>query len=130
MSKPFIFINTYAIRPGKEEEYKKAFQEVAQLVEAEEPQMLYFACHVSENGDEVTTVQVHADADNLIHHMKLAEEHIDRAMRDLLDTSEMRIQIYGTPSDALLDQMRQVAGSGVSVTVSPATVAFNRFPEP
>lgn len=127
MAEPFIFINTYALKPGKEEEYRKSFQEVAQLVEAEEPQMLYFACHVGESGKEVTTVQVHADADNMIHHMKVASEHIDHAMRELVDPSGMRIQVYGTPSDALVDQLRQVAGSGVSVSVSPATVAFNRF---
>lgn len=129
MGEPFIFVNTYRIKPGMEEEYRKAFQEVADIVEAEEPRMLYFAEHISEDGSEATTVQVHADADNMAYHMQLVDEHIRQAGR-YLDLSSMAIRIYGSPSDAVLQHMRQLAGSGVSVTVSPAAVSFNRFPAP
>ena len=55
--------NTYTIKPGKEEAYKTAHQQVADLVEAKEPKMLYFALHTSEDGSQATTVQVHADAE-------------------------------------------------------------------
>lgn len=126
MAEPFIFINTYTIKPGKEEEFRKSFQEVADMVEAEEPRMLYFGHHESEDGSEATTVQVHSDPDNMAFHMQLIGEHIQQAA-EYLDFSSMSIRIYGAPSDAVLDQMRQVAGSGVSVTVSPAVVAFDRF---
>jgi quinol monooxygenase YgiN len=128
MAEPFIFINTYAIKPGKEEEYRKRFQEVADIVQAEEPRMLYFAHHESEDGSESTTVQVHAHPDNMAFHMQLVGEHI-RQSAQYLDFSSMSVRIYGAPSDAVLDQMRQLAGSGVSVTVSPAVVAFDRFAE-
>lgn len=127
MAEPFIFINTYTIKPGKEEEYLQRFQEVVDIVRAQEPKMLYFAEHVSEDGSEATTVQVHADADNMALHMQLVEDRI-RAAGKYLDWDSMAIRIYGSPGDALLEQMRQLAGSGVSVTVSPAVAGFNRFP--
>ncbi len=112
-----------------EEEYKERFQAVADIVEAEEPKMLYFAEHVSEDGSENTTVQVHADADNMAYHMQLVGEHIQEAAQ-YLDWSSMSIRIYGSPTEGVLEQMRQIAGSGVSVTVSPAAVSFSRLPVP
>lgn len=127
MAEPFIFVNTYKVKPGKEDDYRRSFQEVTDLVKAEEPRMLYFAEHVSEDGSETTTVQVHADADNMAYHMELVGVHI-QAAAEYLDWSSMSIDIYGSPTDAVLEQMRQIAGSGVSVTVSPASVSFNRFP--
>ena len=126
MAEPFIFINTYTIKPGKEEAYKTAHQQVADLVEAKEPKMLYFALHISEDGSEATTVQVHADAENFGYHMSLVEDHV-RAAHEYLDDANMAIRIFGSPTAEILDQMRQLAGSGVSVTVSPAALGFNRF---
>ena len=128
MPEPFIFINTYRIKPGKEEAYLQAFQQVADKVKAEEPRMLYFAEHISEDGSEATTVQVHADADNMAFHMQLIGDQI-RAAGEYLEWSSMSIRIYGSPSSTLLEQMRQMAGSGISVTVSALVVGFNRFSE-
>jgi hypothetical protein len=126
MAEPFIFINTYTIKPGKEEAYKTAHQKVADLVEAKEPKMLYFALHTSEDGSEATTVQVHADAENFGYHMSVVEDNI-RAAHEYVDYANAAIRIFGSPTAAILDQMRQLAGSGVSVTISPATLGFNRF---
>src|SRR6266508_2167988 len=126
MAEPFIFINTYTIKPGKEEAYKTAHQKVADLVQAKELKMLYFALYTSEDGSEATTVQVHADAENFGYHMSWVEDHV-RAAHEYLDSSNTAIRIFGSPTAEILDQMRQLAGSGVSVTVSPPTLGFNRF---
>jgi len=128
MAEPFIFINTYGIKPGKADAYREKFGEVAEIVEAKEPRMLYFAHHESEDGSKGATVQVHSDPDNMAFHMQLIEDDIRQAA-ELLDFSSLEIRIYGSPSEAVLDQMRQLAGSGMSVTVSPAAVGFNRFPQ-
>jgi len=88
--------------------------------------MLYFALHTSEDGSEATTVQVHADAENFGYHMSVVEDHV-RAAHEYVDYATAAIRIFGSSTAAILDQMRQLAGSGVSVTVSPATLGFNRF---
>lgn len=129
MAEPFIFISNYRFKPGKEEEYREAFQEVADIVAAQEPRMLYFAEHVSEDGSEATTVQVHSDPENMAYHMQLVGKHI-REAAEYLDWSSMSIQIFGSPTEAVLEQMREIAGSGVSVKVSPAAVTVNRLPVP
>jgi hypothetical protein len=126
MAEPFIFINSYKIKPGREEEYLKRFEEVTEIVRRDEPEMLYFAEHLAQDGSEATTVQVHANPENMARHMQLVGEHIQEAMEYLDDTS-MSIRIFGTPTDVVLEQMKGLAGSGVSVTVSPAAVEFDRF---
>jgi hypothetical protein len=113
MAEPFIFINTYTIKPGKKEAYKTAHQQVADLVEAKD-------------GSQATTVQVHADAENFGYHMSVVEDHV-RAAHEYVDYATAAIRIFGSPTAAILEQMRQLAGSGVSVTVSPLTLGFNRF---
>lgn len=129
MAEPFIFISTYKIKPGKEEKYLEAFREVADIVAAQEPKMLYFAEHLAEDGSEATTVQVHSEPENMAYHMQLVDKHI-REAAEYLDWSSMSIQIFGTPTEAILEQMREIAGSGVSVKASPAAVAVNRLPVP
>lgn len=128
MAEPFILVNTYAVKPGKAEEYTNKAREVVELVEAKEPRMLYFAIGLSEDGTEATTVQVHADADNMTYHLEVAGDHIREAAQ-YLDFSTMKIQVFGSPSDALLDHLREVAGSGVPVNVTSPAVAVNRFPQ-
>lgn len=129
MAEPLIFINKTQLKPGKKEEYLEQFQVVTDIVAAQQPRMLYFAQHVSEDGETATTVQVHSDADNLIHHMQLVGDHIQRAT-EYIEWSTMSIDLYGTPSEELLEQMRQVAGTGVAVTVNPPAISFSRLPVP
>lgn len=125
MAEPFVFINTYRIEPGNVEQYTRDAQEVVELVAAKEPKMLYFGIHLSEDGAAATTVQVHADAGNMAYHMELVGDHIRRSA-EYLDFSTMRIEVCGDPPEALLEQLRQVAGSGASVTVSRPAAAFAR----
>ena len=73
-----------------------------------------------------TTVQIHPDADSMGFHMQLVAEHINET-REYLDFTTMRIQIFGTLSGPVLEQMRQVAGSGIPVTVTAQSSGFNRL---
>ncbi|MFW6204445.1 MAG: hypothetical protein ACOC96_05690 [Actinomycetota bacterium] len=128
MAEPFIFVNTYTIKPGKADGYWKKFRQVADLVQAKEPRMLYFGGHANEDGSTATTVQVHADADNMLFHLELVGEHIRQAAEDL-DFSTMSVQIYGSPTEAVMEHIRELAGFGIRVSVNPAVTAFHRFTE-
>jgi quinol monooxygenase YgiN len=127
MAEPFFFINTYAIREGREQDYLKSFQEITEIVQANEPKMIYFGCHISEDGSRFTTVQVHADADNMSFHMQLVQDHVRAVMQDAIDASDMSIQIYGVPTEPMLAHMRELAGTGTKVTINRPSVAFDRF---
>lgn len=125
---PFVFINTTAVRHGHLEDFKRGFQKVVELAETEEPRLLHFASYTNEEGTEITVVQVHPDADSMALHMELAAKHI-QGSHEVLDHASSHIQIYGEPTEAVLEQIRQLAGSGARVTVKTPLAGFNRLPE-
>ena len=116
MSEPFIFIGTHTIGEGKLEDFKKSCRELVEVVEASEPRLIAFNVYVSEDGAEATIVQVHPDPDSMLFHMQVAREHIGEAYRSVLEETE-RIDVYGDPSDAVMETIRQLAGSGVPLSI-------------
>lgn len=117
MPDPFIFINTCALRPGKADQYRQLCDQVAELVDANEPEMLYFACGISDGGARASTVQIHADVSNMSRHMEVVGPVIGQAMEECLDPTEMTIDIYGAAPGPLVDQLRDTAGTDVAINV-------------
>ena len=126
MTEPFIFIGTHALKEGKLEDFEQYSEDFCNFIEANEPRLIHFALYINDEGTEVSVVQVHPDADSMAFHMQVAAEHFVRAY-EFLDATKS-IQIYGTPSDTLLEQMKQVSSSGVPVIVKSGMAGFNRLP--
>lgn len=126
MSEPFIFINTYGIKEGMTEVFREQAQAVVDLVEAEEPQMLFFGFFINEEGTEATTLQIHPDPDSMLYHMEVAKEHIEESI-DFVDFSNMSISLYGTPNQAVLETMRQMSGSGAAISLKGPRGSVNRL---
>jgi hypothetical protein len=103
MSGPFIFIATNRLKAGA-------------LIEANEPRVLAFNEYVDDDGTEVAVVQVHPDADSMEFHMGVVREQAERAYAETLEATTS-IQVYGMPSDAVLDMLSRQAGSGPSLSV-------------
>jgi|Tabmets5t2r1_1033131.scaffolds.fasta_scaffold06927_2 quinol monooxygenase YgiN len=116
MSEPFIFIGTHTLREGKLEGFKKACRELVEVVEANEPRLIAFNIYVDEDGAEATVVQVHPDPDSMLFHMQVAREHISEAYQSVLEETQ-RIDVYGKPSDTVLETIRQLAGSEVPLSL-------------
>ncbi len=122
MSTPFIVVNEYTIEPGKTDEFLAGFRKIAETAQANEPDLLYFAEHISEDGTQGSTVQVHADAKNMERHMELVGDQI----RDIVAYIDFQaVRMYGTPTDAVLQQLQALAGD--RVTVKPLAMGFDRF---
>jgi biotin carboxylase len=116
VSGPFIFIATNRLKEGKLEEERKRVPGLCDFIEANEPRLIAFNEYVNEDGTEVTVVQIHPDADSMEFHMNVVRERAEQAYAETLDATT-RIEVYGTPSEAVLEMLRQQAGSGVSLTV-------------
>jgi hypothetical protein len=129
MVDPFIFVQTAPIKEGRLEGYKTDFKDTVALVADREPRILHFASYINEEGTEQTVVQVHPDAESMRFHMQIAAQHIEERGPRNLDFSRMRIEVYGTPTEPVLELMRELAGSGVPVTVKTLASGFNRLPE-
>ena len=117
MSSPFIFIATNRLKPGRLERERRRVPRLVEFIEASEPRVIAFNEYVNEAGDEVTVVQFHPDAESMEAHMAIVRERAQEAYADTLDAT-VRIQVFGRPTDAIFNALRQQAGSGVDISVN------------
>jgi quinol monooxygenase YgiN len=106
VSEPLVFVDSSEIREGKLEELKKAIDEMVEFIDSNEPRPLSYNVYLSEDETRMTVVQVHPDSASMEVHMNVAAP-VFRTFVDLVAMSSM--DIYGTPTEALLGQMRQKA---------------------
>jgi hypothetical protein len=116
MSGPFIFIATNRLREGKLDAERERVPGLCAFIEASEPQLIAFNEYASKDGTEVGVVQVHPDAASMELHMEVVAERATRAYAETLDATTS-IQVYGEPSDAVLEMLSRQAGAGVPMTV-------------
>jgi uncharacterized protein (DUF2126 family) len=117
MSSPFIFIATNRLKPGRLERERNRVPGLVEFIEASEPRMIAFNEFVNEAGDEATVVQFHPDAASMEAHMEIVRERAQEAYAETLDAT-VRIQVFGRPTDAILEALQQQAGSGVEISVN------------
>ncbi|HSJ61190.1 MAG TPA: hypothetical protein VK895_08160 [Jiangellaceae bacterium] len=118
MSGPLIFISHSKVKPGKLAEYQAHVAEAIDLVESDEPRMIAFNCYGSSDGADVSTVQIHPDAESLNTHLKLFAERLQARAFEALDSSE--VNVYGEPSESARQQLEQMAAmTGIRVRILP-----------
>ena len=123
MTEPLVMINDYRINPEQTDAFLARYAELVQVVEAEEPKMLYFAEHLAPDRAEGSTVQVHAEAANMEHHFALVGDRIAELV-GYLDLHAIRV--YGTPTEPVLEQLQAIAGD--ALVVKPLELGFDRLP--
>jgi hypothetical protein len=114
---PFIFIATNRLKAGKLDQERARVPGLVEFVEANEPRLIAFHEYVNEAGDEVTVVQIHPDAASMEAHMEIVRERALAAYGETLDAT-VRVQVFGRPTDTILEVLRQQAGSGVEISVN------------
>ena len=116
MSGPFIFIATNRLKEGKFEAERERVAGLVEFIEESEPRLLAFNEYANEEGTEVGVVQVHPDAESMEFHMKTVAERAARAYAETLEAT-IGIQVYGTPTKAVLQMLSRQAGAGVPLAV-------------
>jgi quinol monooxygenase YgiN len=128
VSGPLISVTTAKIKDGKLEDFKRFTAQFLENVQAREQRLIAFNVFLNEDGTEMTSIQVHPDADSMDSHMQLLPQLLGEEMNEWVDRADFldvkHIEIYGTPSAALLEADQQWVDSGVfSRTVKPVHVA-------
>jgi len=116
MSGPFMFIATNRLREGKFLDERRRVPELCDFIKDNEPRLIAFNEYANDDGTEVGIVQMHPDAESMEFHMGVVAERAARAYTETLDATTS-IQVYGTPTDAVLEMLRRQAGAGVPLTV-------------
>ena len=118
MSGPFVFIATNRLKDGMLQEERRRVRGLVDFIEANEPRLIAFNEYANDDGTEVAVVQIHSDADSMASHMEVIAERATAAYAETLDATTS-IQVFGTPSNAILEMLERQAGAGVPLTVKP-----------
>ena len=125
MPEPLIYVDTSKVREGALDELKDAMGELADFVQANEPQLISYNVYFSDDGSRMTVIHVHSDSASLDFHMDVAGPRFAR-FADLVTLSS--IHIYGNPSPKAVEQLRQkleLLGDG-SLIVQGLHAGFSR----
>ncbi len=118
MAGPFIFIATNRLKPGKLDDERARVPGLVDFIQANEPRLIAFNEYANEEGTEVAVVQVHPDADSMAFHMQVVADRAASAYAETVDATT-GIQVFGTPSNAVVEVLRRQAGAGVPLSVKP-----------
>ena len=125
MAGRILYVDHAEVRAGKLDELKLAMGELVELVEANEPQLGGYEVYFSEDGTRMTVVHSHVDSASLERHMRVAGPAFARFV-DLVRL--LTIDVYGTTSEALMEQIRDKAAllGSATVTVHRRHAGFTR----
>ena len=127
MSDPIVFISRNRIKEGKVAEFRKHYQSSIPPVMANKPGTLVQLAYENEDAIEVTVVRLFTNADALDQQIQGADER-SKVTYELIEPTG--IEIFGTPNPATLEKMKKIAGSGITVVISPYYIdGFIRLPE-
>ena len=129
MTDPIVFVDTSEIREGKPEELRRAVAELAEFVEANEPDPLSYQVFFTHDGRRMTVLQVHQDSASMERHMEVAGP-VFAKFADLLVLRT--IDIYGSPSEKVVEQLllkAELLGTA-TVAIHERQAGFARFASP
>jgi hypothetical protein len=116
MVEPFIFIATNKLKTGKLEAERRRVPGLVEFIETNEPRLIAFNEYANDEGTEVGVVQVHPDTASFELHMGVVRERAARAYEETLDATT-NIQVFGEPTETILEMLRRAAGEGVQFAV-------------
>jgi sugar/nucleoside kinase (ribokinase family) len=114
MSEPIVFISHNKIKEGKLEALRENSLQTMQLLREQKPDTVLFLSYVSEDGGEVSFLHVFPDAEAMETHFEGAQERSRKAYEFIESIS---MEIYGSPNDVVLESMKKIAESGVTVSI-------------
>ena len=115
MSEAIVYIDRSEVREGKLDELKRGMRDLAALVEANEPRLAAYRVYFTEDGTQMTVIHMHADSASLELHMRVAGPAFPRFVGLVRLLS---IDVYGRPSDVLMQAIRDKAALLGSATVT------------
>ena len=116
MSDPIVFISHHKVKGGKADGFSDHYQDSIQPIFDDKPATLAQLAYENENATEVTVVRLFPSAEALDLQLQGADE---RSRKTYEFIEPIGIEIFGTPNPATLKKMKKIAGSGITVSISP-----------
>ena len=125
MSEPIVFISHQRVKEGKLEGYKQYYRQVAEGAQANKPGTIAHLAYLKEDGSELSIIHIFPDAEAMELHML----GIDQLAKKAYEYVEiLSFEIYGQPTDTVLERMMQIVGSGIALNIKPQRIGgYIRF---
>lgn len=121
MSEPIVFISHFTVKDGNLVAIKDLAREVTDQLRVEKPRTLLYLSFLDKAGATISFLHAFADAESMDLHFEGADQR-SRAAYEFLQPTGW--EVYGRPSDAAMDVLRQAAeAAGVPMTARPDLVA-------
>jgi quinol monooxygenase YgiN len=125
MSEPIVFISHQRVKEGKLEGYKHYYRQVAEQAKANKPGTLAHIAFHNEEGVELSIIHIFPDAESMEAHMQGVDELAKKAYEYV---EILSFEIYGKPTEAVLERMMQIVGSGIPLNIKPQLIGgYIRF---
>ena len=115
MSEPIVIISHHRIREGKLDAFRAFLPQGTQRIWEQKVGTLVFLAYADEDSGEVSFVHVFPDAEAVDAHIEGVDERSKQAYEFMQPKS---FEIYGTPSDEVLEMMEPTTGSGVTLSIN------------
>ncbi len=126
MSNAIVYVDRSDVHEGAVEEVKALIKELVDFIDDNVPKAIAYHIYLDEPGTQMTVFQIQPDSAAMEFHMEVGGP-VFRKFRDLITLRT--IDVYGNPSESLLDQLHQKAkmlGDG-TVVVHELQAGFSRF---
>lgn len=121
MPEPVCFISHFRIREGRLDILRRLAFEVATQLQADKPRTVLFLSYVDAGGGVISILHAFADAVAMDLHFVGSAERA-RAVAEHMEP--LGWEVYGKPSEAALEELRQAAASsGVPLSIHEMYVA-------
>ena len=127
MAEPIVYVDCSEIQAGKVEAVRELAVELVAFVKEREPQLLFYGFFFAEDERHMSVIALHPDSESMRLHLDVGGPGF-RKFRDLITMTG--IDVYGRPSDTVLDQLRQKAemlGAREGVAVHGLESGFARL---
>jgi hypothetical protein len=114
MSDPIVFISHNKMKEGQLDAFLEFNQDGFQIIREQKPATLALLAYAGQDGGEVSFVHLFPDAQAMELHFQGAAERSKRAYEFM---QPMSMEIYGSPNEAVLEMLKQIAESGVAVRI-------------
>lgn len=122
MVAPLILVSTFKVKEGSLEDFKAYYDRLIDIVQTKEPRIIGFHGYLSQDGTEMSSIQIHPDAASFELHMQVLKENWDESFSTYATMVEgIRVDYYGaTPPESALELSRQ---SGQDIGIKPVHIA-------
>jgi hypothetical protein len=114
VSEPIIFISNQRVKEGKLEGYKHYYRQVAEHAQADKPGTIAHLAYLNKDSSELSIIHIFPDAESMELHMKGVDELAKKAFEYV---EILSFEIYGKPSDTVLESMMQIVGSAIVLNI-------------